>query len=69
MNIFVAFKNAVEKEYDRRVKAASNVRDYKIGGDHHAHDHTDDDQHGEEHHSEHPLEFGHDHAEAHDEQH
>lgn len=67
MNIFVAFKNAVEKEYDRRVKAASNVREYKIGGNHH--DHGDDDQHGEEHHSEHPLEFGHDHAEAHDEQH
>lgn len=36
-DIALAFRNAVYHEYDRRIRAASNVRDYTIGG----HDHHD----------------------------
>ncbi|HZG68807.1 MAG TPA: hypothetical protein VEZ12_18840 [Herpetosiphonaceae bacterium] len=39
-----ALVNSVETEYDRRIRAASNVRQYQIGG-HGAH--------GDEHHAEH----------------
>ncbi|MBM7844523.1 hypothetical protein [Herpetosiphon giganteus] len=44
---FVAFRDAIDGEYDRRVKAASEVREYNIGGHGH-HDHHDAD-HGHEH--------------------
>ena len=32
-----AFVNAVDTEYDRRIRAASNVKQYRVGG-HGAHD-------------------------------
>jgi hypothetical protein len=45
MGLFDALKefvNAVNQEYDRRVKAASNVKDYDpTGAHHHGHDHVE----------------------------
>ncbi|HEY1014200.1 MAG TPA: hypothetical protein VGE07_15920 [Herpetosiphonaceae bacterium] len=43
--IWTGFVSAINTEYDRRIRAASNVRAYHVGGhDHHgpaAHDHAD----------------------------
>ncbi len=45
MGLFDALKgfvSAVNQEYDRRIKAASNVKDYDpTGAHHHAHDHVE----------------------------
>ena len=38
-----AFANAVDMEYDRRVRAASNVKHYRVGG--HGTQNGDDAQH------------------------
>jgi hypothetical protein len=45
MSIWTTLKNAIDHEYDRRIKAASNVREYNIGGHGHAHDLHDDAEH------------------------
>lgn len=58
-NIFASFIAAVDTEYDRRIRAASNVREYQIGGHGHGHDHDHDDQ---AHHDDHTE---HDHHDAH----
>ncbi len=39
--IWAGFVHAVDTEYDRRIRAASNVRAYQIGGHGHHHDHGD----------------------------
>jgi hypothetical protein len=44
MSIWTTLKNAIDNEYDRRIKAASNVREYAIGGHGHAHDEHDEAQ-------------------------
>jgi hypothetical protein len=45
MSIWTTLKNAIDHEYDRRIKAASNVREYNVGGHGHAHDTHDDAEH------------------------
>lgn len=59
-NIWTGFTSAINTEYDRRIRAASNVRAYHVGGhDHHgaaAHDHADlHDQAHDSHHGPQPT--------------
>ncbi len=42
LDVLKSFASSVDTEYDRRIRAASNVKQYRIGG-HGAHgDHADD---------------------------
>ena len=48
MSIWTWIRSAIDDEYDRRVKAASNVREYTVGGHGHAdHDHDEAIEHPE----------------------
>ena len=54
-NVWTGFVSAINTEYDRRIRAASNVRAYHVGGHDHghaAHDHADlHDQAHDSHHA------------------
>ena len=43
--VWATFVGAINAEYERRVRAASNVREYQIGGHGHHHGHDAHDEH------------------------
>jgi hypothetical protein len=45
MSIWSSFKDVINKEYDRRIRAASNIREYNVGGHGHGHGEAHEDHH------------------------
>lgn len=46
-NVWQSLLGAINGEYDRRVKAASNIREYHPGGHDHGHGHDEAHEHPE----------------------